>query len=74
MRLVSDMERIADNSVAICRESLSRHLAPTLAGLELFPKYTSLAASMVDRAVAGVLAVDDSAQPLISADAKGVGE
>jgi phosphate transport system protein len=73
-RLVSDMERIADNSVAICRESLSRHLAPILAGLSAFPKFTSLAASMVDRAVAGVLAVDDSVQPQITADDKIVGE
>ena len=73
-RLVSDMERIADNSVAICRESLSRHLASVLAGLPLFPDFTALAASMVDRAVAGVLAVDDSVQPRIAADDKIVGQ
>jgi phosphate transport system protein len=72
-RLVSDMERIADNSVAICRESLSRHLAPVLSGLAVFPKFTTLAASMVDRAVAGVLAVDDTVQPKISSDDKIVG-
>ena len=73
-RLVSDMERIADNSVAICRESLSRHLSPILAGLPLFPDFTTLAASMVDRAVAGVLAVDDSVQPKIASDDKIVGQ
>jgi phosphate transport system protein len=73
-RLISDMERIADNSVAICRESLSRHLAPILAGLASFPKLTALSTSMVDRAVSGVLAVDDSVQPKISQDDKIVGE
>jgi phosphate transport system protein len=73
-RLVSDMERIADNSVAICRESLSRHLVPILASLSSFPKLSTLAASMVDRAVSGVLAVDDSVQPKISEDDKIVGQ
>ena len=68
------MERIADNSVAICRESLSRHLAPILAGLALFPQFTSLASSMVERAVAGVLAVDDTVQPQITKDDKIVGQ
>ena len=73
-RLVSDMERIADNSVAICRESLSRHLAPILAALPVFQKLSQLAASMVDRAVAGVLAVDDSVRPQITSDDKIIGE
>ena len=67
-RLISDMERIADNSVAICRESLSRHLVPIIISLAAFPKMTALATSMVDRAVSGVLAVDDTVQPQITQD------
>jgi phosphate transport system protein len=74
MRLVSDMERIADNGVAISRETLSRHLVPVLAGLPLFSDYAALAASMVDRAMAGVLAVDDSVHPRITADDRIVGD
>jgi phosphate transport system protein len=73
-RLVSDMERIADNSVAICRESISRHLAPILAGLKGFSEMAVLTASMVDRSVAGVLAVDSAVQPGIVQDDRRVGD
>jgi phosphate transport system protein len=72
-RLVSDLERIADHGVAMCRESLSGHLAPLLASLPDFGRMSDLAASMVDRAVAAALEIDDSVHVSLVADDRIVG-
>jgi phosphate transport system protein len=73
-RLTSEIERIADHSTVLCRESLARHLGPMWGKNHAFGQMAAMTEDMLKRALNSFFASDDSVYITLLEDDKKIGE
>ncbi|MDR2302655.1 MAG: phosphate signaling complex protein PhoU [Deltaproteobacteria bacterium] len=73
-RLTNEIERIADHSTVLCRETLSRHLGTYWVRVPEFAQMSEMAGSMVGRAMDCFFASDDQAYLGLLEDDRTVGD
>ncbi|MDR2386780.1 MAG: phosphate signaling complex protein PhoU [Deltaproteobacteria bacterium] len=72
-RLTNEIERIADHSTVICRETVTRHLGPYWVRVPEFNQMAEMTGSMVSRAMDCFFASDDQAYLSLLEDDRKVG-